>query len=99
MIKVFVDPDDRCQQYWFHCPGCDIPHAFTVKPKFGTGWDFNNDLEKPTFSPSLLCDSKRRCHLFLKEGKIQFLNDCHHDLAGQTVDCPDWHGFYNSGIE
>ncbi|MDO7235351.1 hypothetical protein Q5M68_18790 [Acinetobacter baumannii] len=27
-----------------------------------------------------------RCHLFLTEGKIQFLTDCHHELAGLTVD-------------
>lgn len=26
------------------------------------------------------------CHLFIKEGRIQFLNDCTHELKGQTVD-------------
>jgi hypothetical protein len=30
------------------------------------------------------------CHTFMTDGKIQFLNDCTHDLAGQTVDVPDW---------
>jgi len=30
------------------------------------------------------------CHSFIREGKIQFLSDCTHELAGQTVDLPDW---------
>lgn len=25
------------------------------------------------------------CHLFVKDGEIQFLNDCSHGLAGKTV--------------
>ncbi|CCF19162.1 conserved protein of unknown function [Pseudorhizobium banfieldiae] len=30
------------------------------------------------------------CHSFVTDGKIQFLNDCTHELAGQTVDLPDF---------
>ena len=30
------------------------------------------------------------CHSFVLEGRIQFLGDCTHHLAGQTVDLPDW---------
>lgn len=30
------------------------------------------------------------CHSFVTEGRIQFLSDCTHELAGQTVDLPDW---------
>lgn len=29
------------------------------------------------------------CHSFVREGKIQFLNDCTHELAGQTVEMFD----------
>lgn len=29
------------------------------------------------------------CHSFVTDGRIQFLGDCTHDLAGQTVDLPD----------
>lgn len=29
------------------------------------------------------------CHSFVTEGRIQFLDDCTHDLRGQTVDLPD----------
>jgi hypothetical protein len=30
------------------------------------------------------------CHSFVTDGKIQFLSDCTHALAGQTVALPDW---------
>lgn len=28
------------------------------------------------------------CHSFVREGRIEFLSDCTHELAGQTVDLP-----------
>ena len=31
-----------------------------------------------------------RCHSFITDGKIQFLDDCSHELRGQTVELPDW---------
>lgn len=30
------------------------------------------------------------CHSFVTDGRIQFLSDCTHALAGQTVDLPDF---------
>lgn len=32
------------------------------------------------------------CHSFVTDGRIQFLGDCTHALAGQTVDLPDFPG-------
>ena len=35
------------------------------------------------------------CHSFVTDGKVQFLSDCTHALAGQTVelaDLPEWSG-------
>jgi len=32
----------------------------------------------------------RICHSFVTDGKIKFLKDCTHSLAGQEVDLPDW---------
>lgn len=29
------------------------------------------------------------CHSFVTDGRIQFLSDCTHSLAGQTVDLPE----------
>lgn len=31
-----------------------------------------------------------RCHSFVTDGRIQFLADCSHTLAGKTVDLPAW---------
>lgn len=30
------------------------------------------------------------CHSFVTDGKIQFLDDCTHNLKGQTVELPNW---------
>jgi hypothetical protein len=39
-----------------------------------------------------------RCHSFVADGRIQFLADCTHALANQTVDLPDVSaGFYQPG--
>jgi hypothetical protein len=32
----------------------------------------------------------QRCHSFVTDGQIRFLEDSTHDLAGQTVPIPDW---------
>jgi len=78
--------------YYFKCPGCKYMHPYHTNPSAhpnGSTWNFNGDVNKPTFTPSLLVNDHypaSRCHLFLTDGKIQFLSDCHHELAGQTVD-------------
>lgn len=72
----------------FQCPGCGNYHPVEV-PR----WDWNGSMTAPTFNPSLLCNKDHppsRCHSFIRDGKIQFLNDCFHDLRGQTVEIPDW---------
>lgn len=30
-----------------------------------------------------------RCHSFVRDGKIEYLSDCSHELAGQTVELKD----------
>lgn len=30
------------------------------------------------------------CHSFITDGRIQFLSDCSHSLANQTIDLPEW---------
>ncbi len=101
----------------FRCPGCKGWHSVRIS---GEGsWGFNGDVEKPTFTPSILtrsghyipeskscwCEYYKNhpeeigdkehgldcfiCHSFVTDGKIQFLGDCTHALANQTVDLPD----------
>lgn len=82
----------------FHCPGCEYGHAVAVngaRMENGAAWQWNGSLGAPTFQPSLLINKdlqgdSPRCHSFVKNGRIQFLNDSTHKLAGQTVELPDW---------
>lgn len=67
-------------------------------------WTFvNGDVDRPTFVASMLVKTNDPthphyqpqakssvCHSHVWDGKIQFLADCTHQLAGQTVDLPDW---------
>lgn len=78
----------------FWCPGCNERHMIYVhgSPK-GPRWDWNGDTESPTFSPSILVHGNPAapiCHSFVRGGNIQFLGDCSHALAGQTVELPDF---------
>jgi hypothetical protein len=70
------------------CPACRCGHAFTYigKNSRGASWTWNKDHIKPTFSPSMLVKGEKYvCHSFVREGKIEFLGDCTHELAGKTV--------------
>lgn len=78
---------------WFNCPGCGMEHAIHHGAGPGPRWTWNGDLVKPTFQPSVLVryswsDGERVCHSFIVDGRIQYLGDCTHALAGQTVDLP-----------
>lgn len=77
-------------QYAYFCKGCGYEHVFGLKSE-GGHHDFNMDLDKPTVSPSLLqnFDPKNICHSFMKDGFIQYLGDCHHDLKNQTIELPE----------
>lgn len=88
--------------YHFFCPGCKSIHSvYTAPHGDGNGpvWGFNGSIYKPTFTPSLLCYGSPahddwpgipRCHSFIRDGQIQFLDDCEHSLKGQTVQIPEW---------
>lgn len=88
-----VDANGQLHLWWF-CPGCKCSHAYTV-PR----WTWNGSMYSPTFTPSLLCnqdDPKSRCHVFITDGIIDFLEDCYHELKGQKVPMQDWEG-WNGG--
>lgn len=88
-IKIATsDANPEYRGYMFNCPGCKEIHVPNQT------WGFNGDLDKPTFTPSILVTHpgkpSPRCHSFVTDGKIQFLNDCTHELAGKTVELPEW---------
>lgn len=92
--------------YAVRCPACEADeqgsmHVFYRKMADGKpGWTFNGDFEKPTLKPSMSAVSifgygndqyvEHRCHCFVTDGKIQYLADCTHAMAGQTIDLPDF---------
>lgn len=97
-IKRVVHAQTRELYGWrFYCPGCKGPHVY------GASWRFNGDMERPTFSPSLLVftpewtdteTGKKHpretvCHLFLTDGVLRYCGDSPHELAGQSVPLPD----------
>lgn len=113
ILRRVENPTGNGVDYVFFCPGCNMAHGLPVQgPR---GWKFNNDVEKPTFEPSILVtttaftkegqadyekwskegfpnrsgvkfDSEPvRCHSYVRDGKIQFLDDCTHELKGQTI--------------
>ncbi|MDR3560495.1 MAG: DUF6527 family protein [Negativicutes bacterium] len=85
----------RPSNVMFNCPGCKEIHRVSIGPD---GWKFIGDENMPTIIPSILVNkpgpyhiqSAPTCHSFVKGGRIQFLEDSTHELAGQTVDLPEW---------
>jgi len=91
--------DCKSHYAWvFFCPACKSAHHCDNR------WGFNGDLERPTFTGSILVHEVKvedpapgfenwripRCHSHVTDGKISFGNDCTHEMAGQTMDLPDW---------
>jgi len=92
-VKLYKSTNGSNEQLWFYCPGCKCDHAFTTKDPTFAPWTFNGDFNKPTFSPSLMCNRdnpESRCHSYVRDGKIEFLGDCFHDLKNTTVELPEY---------
>jgi hypothetical protein len=93
-----LNSDKQHYGWTFWCPGCaewDEPgsHLHSTHAVDRT-WTFNGDVNRPTLSPSVLVTGRfkgeeRRCHSFVRDGRIEFLSDCSHKLAGQTVELPE----------
>lgn len=92
-----IGEKDNIVGYMYYCPGCNSHHAPYVRPHKspnGASWEFNGDMDKPTFRPSILTRVNRSdgktmvCHSFVTDGNINYLPDCTHRLAGQSVEMP-----------
>lgn len=86
------------QALMFVCPGCaeggpdgyDGLHLLSVNNTLEKpSWEWNEDLDAPTLSPSILTKGYCLCHSFLREGVFEFLPDSEHALAGQCVPIPE----------
>lgn len=105
MAKV---KDEGNGNYSFFCPGCGYLHVYYTQKSHPDSpvWEFNGDMDNPTFTPSLLNRWGKeadpnwqepeepgpnngwsgRCHLFVRDGKIEYCGDCSHHLSGKVVE-------------
>lgn len=87
-------------QYMHWCPACQCVHIFTVVGQKPRVWDFDGNMEKPTFAPSMRLlggwDTEQQrftrtdCHYFIKKGMIEYCKD--HPKAEwrkKTIPLPD----------
>jgi hypothetical protein len=91
-------------QHW--CPGCNERHEIAIEGtnERGARWNISWEDGKATVSPSVLVSTNSprnaheidhpvtyaKCHYFIINGRIQYLNDCLHALAGKVVDIPEF---------
>ncbi len=75
--------------YVHYCPGCDQLHLINTKRKNDNDaqWSFDNNFEKPTFSPSI--NIVKQCHYFIRNGFIEYCSDSKHKLKGETIELPN----------
>ena len=77
----------------FWCKGCNMFHSVNLDVNNSPIiWDFDGNYEKPTITPSILVEytygPERKnvvCHSFITNGMIQYLQDCTHEFAGETL--------------
>jgi hypothetical protein len=90
---------DNHVAYW--CQGCEGVHSIRVNAEGKPSWTWDGNVDAPTFSPSVLVTYSGTdageddappevCHTFINAGMVQFLGDCTHQFAGQTLPLPDW---------
>jgi len=94
MKKVLLEHKD--QYLSFYCKGCEAIHQIRVASNpVMYFWEWNGSIERPTITPSIMVNgdlshpARPRCHSYVTDGKIQYLSDCTHSLAGQTVELED----------
>ncbi|MGE3404359.1 MAG: DUF6527 family protein [Vicinamibacterales bacterium] len=98
-VEAPCDTNGQQSYLWLWCDGCETHHVVPITgPR---AWQFNGDVEKPTLAPSIRVTyprtanggreplSAKTCHSFVRDGRWQYLSDCTHRLAGQTVPLPE----------
>jgi|ERR1035437_2051273 hypothetical protein len=121
LSRLLRNSEDNGLIFW--CPGCKESHQVMYGAGNGPRWNWNGNVDKPTFTPSILVRTGHYCqrpgvdscwctwnaenpddlvdfkcmlcHSYITDGNIQFLNDCTHELAGQTVPLPTYPGYEN----
>lgn len=80
--------------YAFPCPGCSARHFIPTKVSDAEGrrWAFNDDFEKPSFTPAIRSVIEHEnapsevCCVWISKGRLDFTDECTHKLRGKIVD-------------
>ncbi len=88
-IELMHDGENKIS-YIFYCPGCKCHHMYYIKG-YNISWQFNGNLQSPTFTPSLRVNygNGKVCHLFVTNGKIEYCSDSFHELKGKQIEMED----------
>lgn len=98
--KLWERKDEQGSYWLIWCPACGCGHSIPT-PR----WSFNNNLDSPTFTPSVRLshrnpDTKQQdithCHFNITNGQIVYHGDCPHGMAGKTIpmqEIPSDYGF------
>jgi len=97
--RQVLDTNGDLYGWEIRCPACDEPHIFHTGRAPRPRWEFDGNMEKPTFTPSLKLhhDGNEHmkpfcCHTNVINGMIQYHGDCTHAMAGQTIELPELKG-------
>lgn len=84
---AILQDDGAWKHLLWHCAGCGIMHAVPVVGLSGPVWHWNGSLDAPTLAPSVMNKGRLgvTCHIFMRAGVVEFLSDCSHDKAGQSL--------------
>jgi hypothetical protein len=95
-ISQFLRRFDKGIAHW--CPGCKELHLIhlTEKNWIGAKWEWDGNLVQPSIKPSVHIivrdpDGEIKdevCHYHLRNGQLEFVNDCTHELKGVTMPLP-----------
>ncbi len=75
MAKLYsIEDGGQFVGYAFDCPGCKLGHAVHIclhKNHLGASWDFDGNLNAPTFSPSIVSRVQAQhkvmiCHVLVR---------------------------------
>ncbi|HEY6021705.1 MAG TPA: DUF6527 family protein [Candidatus Paceibacterota bacterium] len=97
-MKIQLLHNSYEKKLYFYCEACDDLHHI-VYERIGDHfdpyiWVWNKSYSQPTISPSILVMTPdSRCHLFVKRGQLEYLQDCSHHLRGKITPMhhiPSW---------
>lgn len=91
--------------YIFNCPGCGCLHWISDRWQFNGEMDrptvspsilvrgtvpVTDEQHRRIMAGEKIEPVPLVCHSFVRDGRIEYLSDCTHALAGQTVEIPDF---------